>query len=89
MSLVAVHAHFDGERIHLDEPYQLEPETQLLIIVLPKGSHPDERNDWLTLAQNALENAYGHDEPEYSLDTIKEPNPDYDLYSALCLEGSV
>ena len=73
MSLVAVYAHFDGERIHLDEPYQLEPETQLLVIVLPKGSHPDERNDWLTLTQNALENAYGHDEPEYSLDTTKEP----------------
>jgi len=67
MNLVAVHAHFDGERIHLDEPYQLEPETQLLIIVLPKSSHLDERNDWLSLAQNALENAYGHDEPEYSV----------------------
>jgi hypothetical protein len=70
MSLVAVHAHFDGERIRLDEPYQLELETPLLIIVLPKDSRPDEWNDWLSLAQNALENAYGHDEPEYSV-TLK------------------
>jgi hypothetical protein len=67
MSLIAVHAHFDGERIHLDEPYQLEPETQLLIIVLPKGFRPAEQNDWPSLAQNALENAYGQDEPEYSV----------------------
>lgn len=73
-----IRAHFDGEQIRLDEPCQLELDTQLLIVVLPKQSPDDEQEDWLRLSQQALENAYGEDEPEYSLDAMKEPNPDYE-----------
>jgi hypothetical protein len=40
-------AHFDGERILLDEPFELEPNAKLIIQVLPKGD--DEREQWLTL----------------------------------------
>jgi len=29
-------AHFDGQRILLDEPYKLEPYTKLIITVLPE-----------------------------------------------------
>ena len=73
-----VRAHFDGERICLDEPCQIEPDTQLLIIVSPKQSRDDEQDEWLHLSQQTLENAYGEKESEYSLDAIKEPNPDYE-----------
>lgn len=38
----------------------------------------DERNDWLRLALQGLERAYGDNEPEYTSDIIKEPNPDYE-----------
>jgi hypothetical protein len=78
MSPIAIRAHFDGERVRLDEPCQLEPNTQLLIIVLPEQPRDGERDDWLRLSQRALENAYGEDEPEYSLDAIKVLNPDYE-----------
>jgi hypothetical protein len=37
-----------------------------------------EREDWALLSQQALENAYAEDEPDYSLDAIKEPNPEYE-----------
>jgi hypothetical protein len=37
----------------------------------------DERRAWLLLAEQAFSRAYGDDEPEYTLDDIKEPNPDY------------
>ena len=37
-----------------------------------------ERDSWLRLSQNRLANAYGEDEVSYSLELIKEPNPDYE-----------
>ncbi len=78
MSPRTVHAHFDGEQIRLDEPCLLEPDAKLLVIILPKQLHDDEHEDWIRVSQRALENAYGEHEPEYSLDAIKEPNPDYE-----------
>jgi bifunctional DNA-binding transcriptional regulator/antitoxin component of YhaV-PrlF toxin-antitoxin module len=38
----------------------------------------NEREDWRLLALNALERAYGDNEPEYTSDLIKEPNPEYE-----------
>ncbi len=78
MSFRTLRAHFDGEHIYLDEPCQLQPDTKLLIIVLPKQPEEEDRRDWLRIAQGGLEAAYGSDEPEYSLEMIKEPNPDYE-----------
>jgi hypothetical protein len=78
MSLLTIRAHFDGERVLLDEPCQLEPDAQLLIIVLPKPLQNGEHEDWARLSLQALSNAYGAHEPEYSLDVIKEPNPEYE-----------
>lgn len=78
MSPRTLRAHFDGKQIRLEEPCQLEPNTQLLVVVLPKQSRDDEQDEWLRLSQRALENAYGEEEPAYSLDAIKEPNPDYE-----------
>lgn len=78
MSLIAVRAHFDGEHIYLDEPCQLKPDTRLLIIILPQQPGEDEREDWTGLSLRALNHAYGEQEPEYSLDAIKEPNREYD-----------
>jgi hypothetical protein len=36
-----------------------------------------EREDWWLLSSQRLAEAYGEDEPEYSLEMIKELNPDY------------
>lgn len=41
-------------------------------------SQVDEWEDWRHLALNALERAYSDDEPEYTSDLIKEPNPEYE-----------
>ena len=51
--------------------------AKLIITVLPK-SLGEEREDWAQLGLESLERAYGDDEPEYSLDLIKEANPEYD-----------
>ncbi len=71
-------AHFDGEHIRLDEPYELEPDTKLLVTVLPKEQQDDEREDWFLLSSRGLEHAYDGEEVEYPTELIKEPNPDYE-----------
>lgn len=68
-------AHFDGQHILLDEPVELEPNTKLLVTVLPKDVEAD---DWRRLSADRLEGAYNNGEEEYSLDLIKEPNPEYE-----------
>jgi bifunctional DNA-binding transcriptional regulator/antitoxin component of YhaV-PrlF toxin-antitoxin module len=37
-----------------------------------------DREDWGALALNALERAYGENEPEYTSKLIKEQNPEYE-----------
>ncbi len=37
-----------------------------------------EREEWLRLSQQGLRAAYGEDEVEYSLDSIREANPEYE-----------
>jgi hypothetical protein len=68
-------AHFDGKQILLDEPVELEPNTQLLVTVLPKDV---EREAWLNLSAKGLQGAYSDDEEEYSVELIKEANPEYE-----------
>jgi hypothetical protein len=76
MDTISIAAHFDGERILLDEPVELEPNTRLIVTVLPNQN--DERESWLRLSAKRLEDAYGDDEEEYSTDLIKEVNPEYE-----------
>ena len=76
MSNVSIPAHFDGERILLDEPIELKPNTKLIVTVL--GENDAEHDSWLRLSGLGLEDAYGTDEEEYSLDSIREANPEYD-----------
>jgi len=78
MNTITLRAHFDGEQICLDEPFQLEPDTQLIITVLPKVQPDDEYEAWLLLSGKGLEAAYGENEVEYSLNLIRESNPDYE-----------
>jgi hypothetical protein len=78
MDTVTLHAHFDGEQIRLDEPYELEPNTRLLITVLPEYQSDGEQEAWGYLSAMGLAKAYGDTEPEYSSEMIKEANPEYE-----------
>lgn len=77
MSSITLRAHFDGEKIVLDEPFDLEPDAELIVTVLPNSQEAAEREAWFALAAQMLARAYG-DEPDYSKVEIKIPNPDYD-----------
>lgn len=71
----SIPAHFDGERILLDEPIELEPNAKLIITVLPKSDA--EREAWLQLSKSKLEDLFANGEDEYSLDLVRETNPEY------------
>lgn len=77
METVTLRAHFDGKQILLDEPFELEPNTELVVTIRYKSSY-EEREDWARLSLESLARAYGDDEPDYSLDLIKEANPEYE-----------
>jgi hypothetical protein len=77
-TFVTLPAHFDGQHIRLDEPYVLEPNTRLLVTVLPKREMDDEQADWLQFSALGLARAYAEDEVEYSRELIKEANPEYE-----------
>ncbi len=76
MNTVTLPAHFDGQQIVLDEPYTLEPNAPLVVTVL-STEDDEERADWLRLSLHGLAAAYGNDEPVYTIDMVKELNPEY------------
>jgi hypothetical protein len=73
---ISIPAHFDGERILLDEPVELERNARLVVTVLPDDD--PYRDAWLRLSANQLNAAYDGDSDDYPLDSIKEMNPHYE-----------
>ena len=56
-------AHYDGEHIILDEPFDLPVNAALVVTVIGPDT---ERSEWAALGTNHLARAYGADEPEYT-----------------------
>ena len=65
MPAVTLRAHFNGKQIVLDEPFDLPPDSSLMVTVLPKEESA-ENAQWHGLAAAALARAYGDDEPDYT-----------------------
>ena len=65
MPSVTLKAHYDGERIQLDEPFELPRDALLLVTVLPPEGNGD-RVAWLAASSAALARAFGDNEPEYT-----------------------
>ena len=72
MNAVTLKGHYDGKQICLDEPFPLQPNTQLLVTVVPGDSAEDERQAWLAASQAWLARAYSDDEPDYSNAVLRE-----------------
>lgn len=69
MPTITLKAHYDGQRILLDEPFNLPVNASLMITVLPNTNN--ENDSWLNIAINGLSDAYSDNEPEYLLESIK------------------
>jgi len=70
MSAISLKAHFDGQAIRLDEPYDLPQDAQLLITILPSTSADPQLAGWPELSAAGLAGAYADHEPEYSATDI-------------------
>ena len=81
MKTITLSARFDGERIRLEEDFPLRKDARLLVTVLPEGEGDEKafREFWRQLSAQSLARAYGADEPEYTLDMVREPNPRYEV----------
>lgn len=68
----------DATHLELSEPVDLPAGRKLVVSVVEAGESFDERRQWLAASEASLEGAYGETEPDYSMDQVKEPNPEYD-----------
>jgi hypothetical protein len=66
----------DSRHLRLKKPIKIAPGSTVLITIEPSEGVAEER-EWYLLSSQSLEQAYGEDEPDYSLDRIKIPNPEY------------
>jgi hypothetical protein len=64
MPAVTLKAHFNGKQIVLDEPFDLPPDSPLMVTVMSKEDCSEDA-PWHSLAAGALARAYGEDEPDY------------------------
>ena len=55
MNVLTLKAHYAGEKICLDEPFDLSPDTPLVVAVFTPDDEMQERADWIALAKKALE----------------------------------
>ena len=65
----------DNTHLKLLQPIQLPKRTRVIITVMQPGD--DEREAWLQASVGQLSRAYGDDEPEYSLELVKQPNSEF------------
>lgn len=74
MRAIETTAFFDekGELKIKDLPKIKNQKVKLLILM-----EETEQNEWYKLSEKSLSNAYDDNEPDYSLNMVKEPNPDY------------
>ncbi len=68
---VTLKAHYDGERVQLDEPFDLPRNASLLVTVLSPSEWDGDRVGWLAASKAALRRAFVDNEPEYTLADIR------------------
>ncbi len=73
----AIQAHYDGKRVCFDEPYTIQQNTPLVVVVLEKEDN--ENLQWYQFAMQGLARAYDEDELDYSDVPLKEANPHFKL----------
>ena len=71
MPALTLKAHFDGERIQLDEPFDLPINAALMVTVLAPVNGADSAQ-WAHLSATGLARAYADNEPEYSIADVKK-----------------
>jgi len=66
MPTVSLKAHYDGERIQLDEPFDIPRDATLLVTVLSSPERDVDQVAWVAASGASLSRAFADDEPEYT-----------------------
>jgi hypothetical protein len=72
MPSITLKAHYDGQTILLDEPYELPPNARLLVTVVAP-TQDAERERWARLGGEGLARAYADSEPDYGPEDVRRP----------------
>jgi hypothetical protein len=67
----------DATHLELARPIEAPPGDKLVVSLTESGDADAERTGWLAAAARSLSAAYGDSEPEYGVDMVREPNPEY------------
>jgi len=68
----------DSRHLKLKKPIKIAPGSTVMITIEPAEGVAEEQ-EWYLLSSQGLEEAYSENEPDYSLERIKIPNPKYQL----------
>ena len=74
MPTVALQAHYDGEHIVLDEPYNLPANASLMVTLLPPKLDADSEDVWLRAAASSDALAFLAD-PAEDIYTVADGEP--------------
>jgi hypothetical protein len=66
----------DESHLKLSHKLTLPPGARIFITI-SASDQVEEEQAWVRLAAQQLEMAYGEEEPDYSVQSIKQPNPDF------------
>jgi len=67
---------FKGKTVE-DIERELSDEYDIELVI--DSNESGERRQWQQFSRSALVKAYGDEEPEYTEDMVKEPNPEYKI----------
>ena len=66
----------DSRHLKLKRPIKIAPGSTVLVTIEPAEGVTEDQ-EWYLLSSQSLEEAYSENEPDYSLERIKIPNPEY------------
>ena len=66
----------DSHHLKLKKPIKIAPGSTILVTIKPAEGVAEDQ-EWYLLSSLGLEEAYSENEPDYSLESIKIPNPEY------------
>ena len=76
MPTVALQAHYDGDRIILDEPFDLPTHASLIVTVLPSTSEPESEAEEVWLRGMASSDAFAFlADPAEDVYTVEDGEP--------------
>jgi hypothetical protein len=67
----------DPTHLELARPIQVSCGQTVLVSLLEGDKDNPEDQDWLAMGAEGLQAAYGDSEPEYTIEMVREPNPEY------------